>query len=39
VAVETEFEVDFDPTTDFGEAALRTVGTLAAVIEDRMRGR
>ena len=37
VAVETQLEVDFDPTTDFGEAALRTVGTFAAVIERRRR--
>ena len=37
VAVETQLEVDFDPTTDFGEAALRTVGTFAAVIGRRRR--
>jgi acyl carrier protein len=36
VAVETEFGVDFDPATDFGDAALRTVGSLTAVIERRL---
>jgi acyl carrier protein len=36
VAVESEFGVDFDPATDFGEAALRTVGSLTAVIERRL---
>ncbi len=39
VAVEAEFEVDFDPTTDFGEAALATVGSLSAVIERRLGAR
>jgi acyl carrier protein len=35
---EAEFGLDFDPATDFSEAALATVGSLAAVIE-RRRGR
>jgi acyl carrier protein len=39
VAVEAEFEVDFDPVTDFGEAALATVGSLSAVIERRLGAR
>jgi acyl carrier protein len=39
VAVEAAFEVDFDPTSDFGDSALQTVGSLAIVIERRLRGR
>lgn len=39
VAVESEFEVDFDPTTDFGDAALASVASLAAVIERRLEER
>lgn len=39
VAVEAEFEVDFDPTTDFGAAALATLGSLSAVIERRLGAR
>lgn len=36
VAVESEFEVDFDPTSDFGDAALASVGSLAGVITRRL---
>ena len=36
VAVESEFEVDFDPASDFAEGALESVGSLAAMIGRRM---
>lgn len=38
VAVEREFGVDFEPT-DLSDASLRTLGSLAAVIERRLAGR
>lgn len=37
VAAEAEFDVSFDPTSDFGNAALATVGSLGAVIDRRRR--
>jgi len=36
VAVEGEFEVDFDPASDFSDGALESVGSLAAVIGQRL---
>ena len=36
VAAETEFGVEFDPTRDFDEAPLRTVGSFAACIGARL---
>ena len=38
VAAESEFGVEFDPTRDFEEEPLRTVGSLAARITDRLAG-
>jgi acyl carrier protein len=38
VAAETEFGVEFDPTRDFEEAPLRTVGSFAACIGARLAG-
>ena len=38
VAVEREFGVDFEPT-DLSDASLRTLGSLAEVIERRLAGR
>lgn len=35
VAVESEFEVDFDPASDFDDGALESVGSLAAMIGRR----
>ena len=37
VATEAEFDVSFDPTSDFGDAALATVGSLGDVIDRRLR--
>ena len=37
VAAEAEFDVSFDPTSDFGDAALDTVGSLGEVIDRRLR--
>ncbi|HKZ05725.1 MAG TPA: acyl carrier protein [Methylomirabilota bacterium] len=38
VAVEREFRVDFEPS-DLSDASLRTLGSLADVIERRLAGR
>ena len=38
VAAETEFGVEFDPTRDFDEAPLLTVGSFAACISARLSG-
>ncbi len=37
VAAEAEFQVSFDPASDFGDAALSTVGSLGDVIARRQR--
>ena len=38
VAAETEFGVQFDPTCDFDEEPLRTVGSFASCIAARLTG-
>lgn len=38
VAAESEFGVEFDPTRDFDEAALRTAGSFADRIAARLAG-